>query len=117
MNENKHLEEREIIIPHVKLALCFTEAKTTLLSFKGKEDINLDNVLLSDYPQRLHQLVQWLPSLSHRKQKPRTIKSHLVCGKQAKVVRRVRDHITLGGGFNSNGGVPQSGRRGTRNSC
>ena len=57
MNENKHLEEREIIIPHVKLALCFTEAKTTLLSFKGKEDINLDNVLLSDYPQRLHQLL------------------------------------------------------------
>lgn len=117
MNENKHLEEREIIIPHVKLALCFTEAKTTLLSFKGKEDINLDNVLLSDYPQRLHQLVQWLPSLSHRKQKPRTIKSHLVCGEEAKVVRRVRDHITLGGGFNSNGGVPQPGRRETRNSC
>ena len=42
MNENKHLEEREIIIPYVKLALCFTEAKTTLLSFKGKENINLE---------------------------------------------------------------------------
>ena len=26
----------------MQLALCFTEAKTTLLSFKGKEDINLD---------------------------------------------------------------------------
>ena len=60
------------------LALSFTEAKTTLLSFKGKEDINLDINGLSDYPQRLATMCQWFPLLQAKASGEQA--THLVCG-------------------------------------
>ena len=64
------------------LALSFTEAKTTLLSFKGKEDINLDMERIERLSPATadNHLVSVVPSLLQSKESLVEQAAYLVCG-------------------------------------